>query len=89
MAQDSWANFMPFDLPGDLDEPGDIAKDKEAGTWFFEATRCFSIFGYPRIWRLSFKPTPKRGSAKKTNQMACDGLEWHFLAGIGTLWWLI
>mmetsp|Transcript_1290 Transcript_1290/g.2997 ORF Transcript_1290/g.2997 Transcript_1290/m.2997 type:complete len:525 (+) Transcript_1290:116-1690(+) len=27
--EDSWANFMPFDLPGDLDEPGDIAKDKE------------------------------------------------------------
>ena len=28
--QDSWVGFIPFDLEGDLDEPGDIAKDKEA-----------------------------------------------------------
>ena len=28
--QDSWVSFIPFDLSGDLDEPGDIAKDQEA-----------------------------------------------------------
>ncbi|CAE7254861.1 unnamed protein product [Symbiodinium microadriaticum] len=27
--EDSWVSFIPFDLPGDLDHPGDIAKDKE------------------------------------------------------------
>ncbi|CAE7731551.1 unnamed protein product [Symbiodinium sp. CCMP2592] len=27
--EDSWVSFIPFDLPGDLDHPGDLAKDKE------------------------------------------------------------
>mmetsp|Transcript_31195 Transcript_31195/g.58557 ORF Transcript_31195/g.58557 Transcript_31195/m.58557 type:complete len:509 (+) Transcript_31195:111-1637(+) len=27
--EDSWVSFIPFDLPGDLDEPGDITKDHE------------------------------------------------------------
>ena len=30
--KDSWVSFIPFDLPGDLDHPGDLAKDKEAFT---------------------------------------------------------